>query len=161
MEQSEASTALVSDRVVVNGAVTSLALSEDGALRWWEGGQRCLAMDREVLGFSTGGRKIKIRAVVQGRAGICCVAGMGPLVRKDFVFQLQSEDMQSLWCQKLREYIDSLGISRPHSFFFFLSFVSFRFCVVFGSWVNTETEGKRIGNVSLSQMVLVGWLVFC
>ncbi|KAF3451560.1 hypothetical protein FNV43_RR07655 [Rhamnella rubrinervis] len=117
MEQTEASP-LVSDRVVVNGTVTSLTLSENGLLRWWEGGQRCLAMEKEVLGFSTDGPKIKIRAVVQGGAGICCVAGRGS-VRKEFVFQLLSEDMQSLWCQKLREYIDSLG--RPKRLLVFLN----------------------------------------
>lgn len=127
MEQTGASP-LVSDRVVVNGTVSPLTLSEAGELRWWEGGQRCLAMEKEVLGFSTDGPKIKIRAVVQGGAGICCVAGRGTMVRKEFVFQLLSKDMQSLWCQKLREYIDSLGNSRV----FLLSRFGFVMCLIPG-----------------------------
>lgn len=100
---------IFSDRVTVNGAVTPLTLSADGVIRWSEGGQRCLTVEKEVLGFSTDGPKIKIRALVDTGDRICCSGRRGALVRKHFVFEFFSEDSQRLFCQKLREYIDSLG----------------------------------------------------
>ncbi|KAL5579324.1 hypothetical protein UlMin_011766 [Ulmus minor] len=116
MDQTETSRhPLFSDTVTVNGTVTPLTLTADGVLRWSEGGQRCLTIEKEVLGFATDGPKIKIRAVVQGGGGICCIGSRGALVRKNFVFQPSSEDSQRLLCQKLREFVDSLG--RPKRLF--------------------------------------------
>lgn len=108
-QQTEASPLLVSDRVVVNGTITPLTLSEDGVLRWSEGSQRCLIVEKQVLGFDTDGPKIKIRAAVEAADRICCVGTRTSLLRKNFVFEVLSEDMQRLWCQKLRDYIDALG----------------------------------------------------
>ncbi|KAJ7968468.1 sphingosine kinase 1 [Quillaja saponaria] len=110
---------IISDRVIINGIMTPVTLSKDGRLRWSERGQRNLTVEKEVLGFVTDGPKIKIRTIVDSEDGICCVGSSGNLVRKDFVFQPLSEESQRLWCQKLREYIDSLG--RPKSLFIFLN----------------------------------------
>ena len=125
MEQPEnpAEQPIVSDRVIINGSETPLTLTADGKLRMWERGQRCLTVEKEVLGFVTEGSKIRIRAVVEGGgAGICCVASKGALVRKDFVFQPLSNDSLNLWSQKLRQYVDSLG--KYLKKIFFLNFLT-------------------------------------
>ncbi|KAK2644190.1 hypothetical protein Ddye_019385 [Dipteronia dyeriana] len=111
--------AIMSDRVLVNGAITPLTLTGDGVLRWSGGGQRSLTVEKEVLGFVAEGSRIRIRTVLEGGGGICCGESSGGLVRKDFVFEPLSEDSQRLWCEKLREYIDSLG--RPKRLFIFVN----------------------------------------
>ncbi|PON70961.1 Diacylglycerol kinase, catalytic domain containing protein [Parasponia andersonii] len=108
-----------SDRVAVNGAVTPLTLSSDGVIRWSERGQRCLTVEKEVLGFTTDGLKVKIRAVVETGDRICCSGSKVTLVRKSFVFEVLSQGSQRLFCQKLREYIDSLG--RPKRLLVFVN----------------------------------------
>lgn len=100
---------ILSDKAVINAITTTLVFSADGVLRWMESGQRCLTVEKEVLGFMTDGLKLKIRAIVLGQSGICCVGNGEVLVRKDFTFKLFSMDSLLLWCQKLREYIDCLG----------------------------------------------------
>ncbi|KAF5475600.1 hypothetical protein F2P56_007392 [Juglans regia] len=118
MDQPE-SLPILSDRVLVNGGVTPLTLTADGRLRWTERSQRSLKVEKEVLGFSAEGPKIRIRAIVEGGGGIFCIGSARNLVRKDFVFQPLSEDSLVLWCQRLREYIDSLG--RPKHLFVLLN----------------------------------------
>ncbi|GAV58854.1 DAGK_cat domain-containing protein [Cephalotus follicularis] len=113
---------LISDRVLVNGTVTTLTLTGDGSFQWTERGQRSLRVEKQVLGFETEGCKIKIKTVVEGGDGICCVGttvGGGALVRKDFVFEPLSQDSKTLWCNRLRDYIDSLG--RPKRLFIFVN----------------------------------------
>ncbi|KAK3188101.1 hypothetical protein Dsin_027662 [Dipteronia sinensis] len=111
--------AIMSDRVLVNGTITPLTLTGDGVLRWSGGGQRSLTVEKEVLGFVAEGSRIRIRTVLEGGGGICCGESSGGLVRKDFVFEPLSEDSQRLWCEKLREYIDSLG--RPKRLLIFVN----------------------------------------
>ncbi|KAK0578307.1 hypothetical protein LWI29_008386 [Acer saccharum] len=111
--------AIMSDRVLVNGTITQLTLTGDGVIRWSGGGQLSLTVEKEVLGFVAEGSRIRIRTVLEGGGGICCGESPGGLVRKDFVFELLSEDSQRLWCEKLREYIDSLG--RPKRLFIFVN----------------------------------------
>ncbi|EXB51817.1 Sphingosine kinase 1 [Morus notabilis] len=108
-----------SDRVAVNGVYTPLTLSADGVIRWSEGGQRSLTVEKEVLGFATDGSKLEIRTVVEGGGGILCFGSRGALVRKNFVFLFSSEDSQKLLCLKLREFIDSLG--RPKRLYVFVN----------------------------------------
>ncbi|PQQ07253.1 sphingosine kinase 1-like isoform X1 [Prunus yedoensis var. nudiflora] len=110
---------VLSDRVLINDTVTSVTLFADGVLRWSERGQRSLIVEKEVLGFAAEGPKIRIRALVEDGDGICCVASRGAVVRKEFVFKPLSEDSHRLWCQKLREHIDSLG--RPKRLFVFVN----------------------------------------
>ncbi|XP_057512473.1 sphingosine kinase 1-like isoform X1 [Actinidia eriantha] len=109
MDQTGGGDPILSDRVLVNGVVTTATLTTGGGLRWSEGGiHRSLEVAREVLGFSIEGSRIKIRGAVENR-GICCVGGSEAPARKTFVFEPLSEDSLKLWCQKLQEYIDSLG----------------------------------------------------
>lgn len=101
---------VVSDRVLINGTVTPVTFFADGVLRWTEIGQRSLIVEKEVLGFKVEGPKIRIRALVDGGDGICCVGSrVRAVARKDLVFEPLSEDSQRLWCQKLLEFIESLG----------------------------------------------------
>ncbi|KAF5742240.1 hypothetical protein HS088_TW09G00284 [Tripterygium wilfordii] len=119
MDQPNNPQPIIADRVLINGIETTLTFTEDGKLRWNAGGQKCLTVEREVLGFCTQGRKIRLRCVVVKGDGVCCVKDRGGLVRENFLFELFSEDSLRLWCQKLREYIDSLG--RPKRLFIFVN----------------------------------------
>lgn len=109
MDQSVHQRPLFSDRVTVNGTVTPLALLADGRLWWSEGIQRCLSIEKEVLGFVSSGPYIKLKTLVEARDGCCTTGAAGRLVRNDVVFEPSSEESHRLWCQKLREFIDSLG----------------------------------------------------
>ncbi|XP_020541313.1 sphingosine kinase 1 isoform X2 [Jatropha curcas] len=120
MDESESTPELImSDRVTVNGTITELTLTADGKLQWTERGQRCLTIEKEVLGFVIEGAKIRIKAIVDSGDGICCGGSKGALVRKDFVFQSLHEDSPRVWCHRLRDYIDSLG--RPKRLFIFVN----------------------------------------
>ncbi|CAN6689911.1 unnamed protein product [Malus baccata var. baccata] len=95
---------LISDRVLINGVVTPVTLFSDGVLRWSQRAERSLIVEKDVLGFAAEGPKIRIRAL---------------LWRKDLVFEPLFEESHRLWCQKLRDYIDSLG--RPKRLFVFVN----------------------------------------
>ncbi|KAL6546666.1 hypothetical protein OROMI_022387 [Orobanche minor] len=107
---------ILSDQVRANGRTTTATLSAEGQLRWAE---LRLDMEKQVLGFSVEGLKIKIRAVVEATAGICCSSGKQPLIRKNFTLELSSDDSVRLWTQKLQECLDSLG--RPKRLFIFVN----------------------------------------
>ncbi|KAK7400492.1 hypothetical protein VNO78_11700 [Psophocarpus tetragonolobus] len=111
--------AIVSDRVNLNGTVAQLSLLADGRLCWPEGGQRNLTIEKEVLGFSGDGPDIRIKTIVEAGDGCCGGGSRGRLVRNDVVFRPSSEESHRLWCQKLREFIDSLG--RPKKLFVFVN----------------------------------------
>lgn len=101
--------AIFSDRVTVNGTVRTLSLLSDGRLWWPEGGQRSLTVEKEVIGFVADGPNIKLKTVVESRDGCCAGGSRGILVRNDVVFRPLSEESHRLWCQKLRQFINSLG----------------------------------------------------
>ncbi|XP_057962551.1 sphingosine kinase 1-like [Malania oleifera] len=110
----------ISDRVLIGGTLTLVTLSSDGRLQWSEDGkQRCLIVEREVLGFATEGSRISIRAVVDSGKGIYCWGSRGTLMRKRFVFEPLSEESKQLWCQKLQRHIVSL--ERPKRLFIFVN----------------------------------------
>ncbi|KAA0052712.1 hypothetical protein IC582_017926 [Cucumis melo] len=116
MDQSEDSDSILNHRVLLpDGTVTPMILTTDGWLQWSEKSQRRLSIDKEVLGFSMDGPKIRIKALVEDRGGLRCFGNSGALVRKEFVFQPLSEESRALWCLKLRECIDLLG--RPKKLF--------------------------------------------
>ncbi|KAK7252198.1 hypothetical protein RIF29_35987 [Crotalaria pallida] len=120
MNQPDNRPAILSDRVTVNGTATPLSLLADGTLRWSEGGRRSLIIEKEVLGFAADGPNIKLATLVQtGDGSSCTGVSRATLVRNDVVFRPSSEETQSLWLQKLREFIDSLG--RPKRLFVFVN----------------------------------------
>lgn len=97
---------ILSDQVRANGHITVATLSAGGQLRWAD---RRLDIEKQVLGFSVDGYKIKIRAIVEAVAGICCSSGKSTLNRKTFTLELLSNDSLRIWTQKLQEHLDSLG----------------------------------------------------
>lgn len=119
---------LFSDRVTVNGMVTPLALLTDGRLWWSEGIQRCLSVEKEVLGFVSSGPYIKLKTLVEARDGCCTTGEAGRLVRSDVVFKPSSEENLRLWCLKLHEFIDSLG--RPKKLLVFVNPFGGKKCAV-------------------------------
>ncbi|CAH9133706.1 unnamed protein product [Cuscuta epithymum] len=104
------------DRVTIDGTVTSVTLTEGGQLRW---SGRCLDVGKEVLGFSVEGSQIKIRAVLERGAGICCGGHTSALLRRTFTFEPFSEESLRLWSHTLQDFMDSLG--RPRRLFIFVN----------------------------------------
>lgn len=117
--QPEIQPAILSEPVKINGAVLPLTLTGDGKLLWSDEGQRVLTLEEEALGFDVEVSRIRVKTVGEGGGRICCVVSKGHLVRKSFVFEPLSEDSLRLWCQKLRQYFDSLG--RPKKLFIFMN----------------------------------------
>ncbi|KFK28737.1 hypothetical protein AALP_AA7G040200 [Arabis alpina] len=109
------SPAIISDRVLINGVVTPLTLTTDGELRWTESGRRKSTVANEILSFVEEGNKVRVKTVVERRGGICCRGSSGDYIRKDFVFEPLSNESRKLWCDKLREKLESLG--RPKRLF--------------------------------------------
>ncbi|KAI3795796.1 hypothetical protein L1987_38455 [Smallanthus sonchifolius] len=112
---------IVSDEVLVNGVKRSLTLSTDGTLGWFDRGEllRRLFVEKEVLGFSTAGHLLTIRALIKtGGDGFVC-SGRESLVRRSFVFESVSDDSLRNLCEKIEGYIDSLG--RPKKLFLFVN----------------------------------------
>lgn len=103
MEQEEC---ILSDQVRTDRCTTTATLCADGQLRWED---RRVDIEKQVLGFSVEGLKIKIRAVVEAEAGICCSGSKSALIRKTFTLELLSNDSLRIWSEKLQEYLDSLG----------------------------------------------------
>ncbi|KAL2343965.1 hypothetical protein Fmac_005250 [Flemingia macrophylla] len=110
---------IISDRVNVNGTLTQLSLLADGRLWWPEGGQRNLTIEKELLGFAVDGPNITLKTIVETADGCCGGVTRGKLLRSDVVFRPSSDESHRLWCQKLREFIDSL--ERPKSLFVFVN----------------------------------------
>ena len=110
MENQQENSSIISDQVKVNGNLTPLSLTTEGKLQWTtEKGQHSLTVEKEVLGFTIQGSKIIIKAVTEKQDGCFASAGGGALARKNFVFEPLSDESLHLWCQHLRDYINSLG----------------------------------------------------
>lgn len=93
----------------MNGVPAEVTLSAGGELRWHlvGGGEQNLAIESEVLGFSTEGREITIRAyVIELKGG---EGEFGKRVRKDFVLVMPTEVVAERWSEQLRDFINSLG----------------------------------------------------
>ncbi|EOA16802.1 hypothetical protein CARUB_v10005022mg [Capsella rubella] len=111
--------AIISDRVLVNGVVTPLALTADGEIRWMESGRRKSTAEKDVLSFVVEGNKVRVKTLVERGGGICCEGNAGDYTRKDFVFEPLSDESRKLWCDKLHQHLDSLG--RPKKLFVFVN----------------------------------------
>lgn len=109
---------LFSDQVIVDGTLTPVSLFSDNTLWCLHGGQRCLHLEKHVLGFvSDGPDIIRIKTILdvglETRSACSPRITRGRLVRKDVVFQCLSEESHRLLCQKLRESLDSFGKLSP------------------------------------------------
>lgn len=105
MDPTKSGEPILSDRVLVNGSETTATLTARGQLRWSD---LSLDVEKEVIGFSVEGSKIKIRIVVECTAGICCFAKPA-MTRKNFTLEFSSDSSLHSWAQKLHEIIDALG----------------------------------------------------
>lgn len=121
---------ILSDQIRANGRITKATLSSRGELEWF--GRR-LDVQKQVLGFSVEGSSIKIRAVVETAAGICCSGGKTNLIRRTFSLELLSNDSLRIWSQRLQEYLDSLGklpgVDENCVIYILFSDLNFQFCV--------------------------------
>lgn len=108
---------IVSDEVLVNGIRTSLTLTSDGTLRWFDqhGKLSSLCVEKQVLGLTTVEMLITVNTILSKGGGVFCLGREG-LVRTRFVFQALSADSLRILSHKIQAYIDSLG-----NIFFFWS----------------------------------------
>ncbi|KAF5180165.1 Sphingosine kinase, partial [Thalictrum thalictroides] len=116
--QSQSQTITISEVVRVNRnltTTTALTLTSDGQLRWTNDKERCLTVEKEVLGFSFEGFLVTIKALIEKETGFCIRSSKSTRIRQDFLFEFLSEESKLLWCQKFQEYIDSLD--RPKRLF--------------------------------------------
>ncbi|XP_038987701.1 sphingosine kinase 2-like isoform X2 [Phoenix dactylifera] len=98
-------------RIRVNGVPAEASLAADGTLRWraGDGGERCLAVESEVLGFEAEGQRITLRAFVGASRGASCGGvSFGKRTRRDYVLELPTEEPVLQWSQRLRDCIKSL-----------------------------------------------------
>ncbi|XP_042373310.1 sphingosine kinase 2-like [Zingiber officinale] len=104
----------LAEKVRIDGSVAEATLASDGALRWSSenGGECCLVFDNEVLGLEAAGVRITIRAFVEAHKSPAFCGGQGGLgrrVRRDYVLEMPTEEAASIWMDKIRAYLDSLG----------------------------------------------------
>ncbi|PWA78599.1 ATP-NAD kinase-like domain-containing protein [Artemisia annua] len=117
--QEQENNIVVSDEVLVNGIRTTLTLTSDGTLRWFDhqhGKLSSLCVEKQVLGLTTLGMLITINTVLCKGGG--CLGREG-LVRTRFVFQALSADSLRILSHNIQTYIDSLG--RPKKLYIFVN----------------------------------------
>uniref|UniRef100_A0A7C9DHD6 NAD(+) kinase n=1 Tax=Opuntia streptacantha TaxID=393608 RepID=A0A7C9DHD6_OPUST len=102
---------IMSEQVVIDGNLTALSLHSDGNLRWVDDGKdRCLNLEKEVIGVSLEDSRIVVKCAVESGGGVVCCKSR--VKRTTFNFQPCSQDFREIWLQKIREYLDSLGMLR-------------------------------------------------
>ncbi|CAO2823778.1 unnamed protein product [Amaranthus hypochondriacus] len=116
MEKSEEfPSILISETVFLNGTQLLLTLNSDGTLRWVDvGNQKCLSLEKEVLGVSIEGSRIILKCVIKGGNGGILFCFHQESVRRNLVIEASEESLH-VWFQKLRDFIDSFG--RPKRLF--------------------------------------------
>ncbi|KAJ0966014.1 hypothetical protein J5N97_027152 [Dioscorea zingiberensis] len=112
---------MLREMIRVDGATADVSFDVSrGELRWRStaGGDRCLTIESEVLGFETDGVKIKVRAFLGAlnlKGASCGDQSCGKRARKDFVLEMPSVQCAMLWREKLDDRINSFG--RPRRLF--------------------------------------------
>lgn len=100
------------DRIGVNGVPSEVTLTVEGRISWKDsaGIEKCLVIEKEVLGFKDEGGggmwRIRVCALVIGEK-----EREKKRIRKDFVLKFEGEDVMRVWLRKLRDHLDSLGIN--------------------------------------------------
>ncbi|XP_072988577.1 sphingosine kinase 2-like isoform X2 [Typha latifolia] len=118
MEKDETQSLSLTEMVRVNGSPAEASLAADGELRWrGEDGVRCLALEPEVLGIEVEGRRLTVKAFQVDTKGVSCGGGGGggKSVRKDYVFEMSTEDSAIRWSERLKDCINFLD--RPKRLF--------------------------------------------
>ncbi|ONK77059.1 uncharacterized protein A4U43_C02F2670 [Asparagus officinalis] len=108
--KSETKNGALTGRIRINGSDCEASLSPGGVLTWQGEGERSLAMEQEALGFGIEeGRRIRVRGF----------SGDRKRRRKDFVLEMESDEMVGLWSERLKDCFDSFG--RPKRLFVVLN----------------------------------------
>ncbi|XP_078148932.1 sphingosine kinase 2-like isoform X2 [Carex rostrata] len=116
--------------VSVNGSLSKASLSlltepgtRGGELRWHlidhgrSRGEKSLDFDRDVLGVEIKIKRIVVKAfeiVAQKKSRLNCL-GEKKRIRRDFVFEMETEEMATLWGRLISDCMNSLG--RPQELF--------------------------------------------
>jgi hypothetical protein len=103
--------------VRINGIAYEATLAANGDLTWRLAGafagERRLSLDKEVLGIELRGTILAIRSFVEEIKEASCLSARKmevKRVRKDFVFELETEEKGMIWGEKLSACIGSLGM---------------------------------------------------
>lgn len=117
MAKDETLTLTLTESVRVNGSPAVASLGADGTLRWRsEGGagERCVTLEKEVLGLEAEGRTITVKAFGAAEAKVvsCCGGGGSGGVgraRRDYVLEMPSDESAARWSARLSDRINLLG----------------------------------------------------
>ncbi|OAY69958.1 Sphingosine kinase 2 [Ananas comosus] len=123
MVKDETLTLTLTESVRVNGSPAVASLGADGTLRWRsEGGagERCVTLEKEVLGLEAEGRTITVKAFGAAEAKVvsCCGGGGSGGVgraRRDYVLEMPSDESAARWSARLSDRINLLD--RPKRLF--------------------------------------------
>lgn len=103
--------------VRINGVDYKATLAANGDLAWRSAdafaGERRLSLDKEVLGIELRGTILTVRSFVEEiKEASCFGAGKREVkrVRKDYVFELETEEKGMIWGDRLSACIGSLGM---------------------------------------------------
>ncbi|XP_057537188.1 sphingosine kinase 1-like [Amaranthus tricolor] len=115
--QESSSSVILSETVTLNGTQLPLTFNSNGTLQWIDlGNQKCLSLEKEVLGISLEGSRIILKCVVKtNNGGILFCFPSEESARRKLVIEVSSNESLHVWFQKLREFLDSLG--RPKRLF--------------------------------------------
>lgn len=106
----------LTEDVRINGVDYEATLAANGDLTWRTrgafAGERRLSLDKEVLGIELRGTILTVRSFVEEiKESSCLGAGKREVkrVRKDYVFELETEEKGMVWGERLSACIGSLG----------------------------------------------------
>lgn len=128
--------------VSVNGSLskTSLSLSTEpgtrgGELRWHlidhgrSREEKSLDFDRDVLGVEIEIKRIVVKAfeiVAQKKSRYNCL-GENKRIRRDYVFEMETEEMATLWGRLISDCMNSLGMYYVYFYLGAISCISFTY----------------------------------
>ncbi|KAJ4760916.1 Sphingosine kinase 1 [Rhynchospora pubera] len=119
---SETQQAVQTEHVRINGVEYEATLEANGDLRWRSAeaiaGERRLSLDKEVLGIELRGTILVVRSFVEEIKEASCLGTRKQevkRVRRDYVFELETEEKGMIWGDRLSACIGSLG--RPKRLF--------------------------------------------
>ncbi|KAJ1691676.1 hypothetical protein LUZ63_015831 [Rhynchospora breviuscula] len=161
------------ETVSINGSLTKASLSlstESGGrgseLRWHVSndgksrGERSLDFDRDVLGVEVKDKKIILKAYeVAQKEFWFSGRGEKKRVRKDYVFEMETEEMATFWGRMISNCIESLG--RPKGLFVIVNPFGGKKCgpKIFYKEVKPLLEAAAPGYEEFGDVIAIGELV--
>lgn len=107
----------LTEDVRINGVDYEATLAANGDLAWRSAkafaGERRLSLDKEVLGIELRGTILTVRSFVEEIKEASCLGTRKrkvKRVRKDYVFELETEEKGMIWGDRLSASIGSLGM---------------------------------------------------